>query len=135
MRIIMGGKGNGKKTFIVSCVFCVIVFGLWWWYVFGTAGNDIPNNTGGIDEARRDIQSVVDKQSEVIERLASVEEGLGRSASTVGTVSEGLNSSTTRLTEMEGRLSDSENRVTDSERLITEGKSIVKTVRERAEKN
>ena len=134
MGISMGGNANGKKVIIGIVLLCVVIFGIWW-YVFGTRGDNVSDNVGGINEARRDIQSVINQQSEVIERLGNVEEGLGRSASTVGTVSEGLNSSAKRLTEMEGRLSDSENRITDSERLIREGRSIVKTVRERPQTN
>lgn len=134
MCISMGGNGNGKKVIIGIVLLCVVIFGIWW-YVFSTRGDNVSDNVGGINEARRDIQSVINQQSEVIERLGNVEEGLGRSASTVGTVSEGLNSSAKRLTEMEGRLSDSENRITDSERLIRDGKSIIKTVRERPQTN
>ena len=94
-------------------------------------GAIIYNQGKRIDEARADIQRVIDNESAVINRLESIENRLGTVANQVKSISNGLGEANKGIRIVADRISTSQGTIDTESGLIEEGKGILETVRAR----
>ena len=103
----------------VIILLLIIVFALSAYCMYG-----VYDNGARISETRKQLESTIAEQRDIINRLEKVQNDIGRSANEVGVIKDTVVVVTDRIGENESRLkSDNE--------LIRESQSILKAVRER----
>ena len=112
----------------IALLVCAILASYW-------LGGRLSGDKGGIDAVRADLRRIEEHQQRAADRLDTVSKGLDQSVAVTQRISGRVTEAANAISNVEERVTASRSRFEASAKLLDSGESILRGIRQRAEKN